>query len=314
MKKLVLQRALLIIPMLFLVSLATFSLTYIMPGSPAAAILGSRATPESIAALEDKLGLNEPFLVRYIQWLGHAFTGDLGVSFQTNRPVTDMISVAVLPTVSLAVGAMLVAIIVGFTAGTLAALQPGSLVDRSLAILTAIGLAIPEFWLGVILILIFAVGLGWAPVISWVDPARDVLGWAHGLVLPSLALGIAGSALIARQMRSAMLETLDAPYIQMLRAVGTPKRTIVTRFALKNALVPVITVCGFLFVSMVGASFVIEQVFAMPGLGTITLKAVGDRDIPVIQGVTLAIAVVVAIVYLTLDIAYGLLNPKTRPQ
>lgn len=216
-------------------------------------------------------------------------------------------------TLSLTVGSVLVAVIVGLGVGILSALRAGSLVDRGLSVSTAAGLSVPDFWVGIILLNIFAVSLGLFPVISWTPPSRDVGAWLEGLVLPCLALGITGSALIARQMRGAMLEALEAPYIQTLRAIGTPRRTIVFRYALKNAIVPVLTVIGFITVLMMGGTFVIEQVFTIPGIGTMMLDAITRKDMPVVQGVTLVIAVWVTVIYLIVDVCYGLMNPRVRP-
>lgn len=313
MRKLVAYRALSAIPLLLLVSVAAFSLIHLMPGSPAAAILGSHANPEAITSLEQQLGLDQPLPEQYLSWLGNAIGGDFGQSLFSKQEVSAMIVDHLPATLSLTVGSVLVAVIVGLGVGILSALRAGSLVDRGLSVSTAAGLSVPDFWVGIILLNIFAVSLGLFPVISWTPPSRDVGAWLEGLVLPCLALGITGSALIARQMRGAMLEALEAPYIQTLRAIGTPRRTIVFRYALKNAIVPVLTVIGFITVLMMGGTFVIEQVFTIPGIGTMMLDAITRKDMPVVQGVTLVIAVWVTVIYLIVDVCYGLMNPRVRP-
>jgi peptide/nickel transport system permease protein len=314
MKRLIAYRLATAIPLLLLVSILTFSLVHLMPGSPAAAILGPRATPDAIAVLETRLGLDQPLIDQYTSWLGGALALDFGESAFSSRPVGDMIGSRLVATLSLVVSAVLVALVVGMTTGLMAALRPGSLVDRGVAMLTAVGLAVPEFWLGILLLGVFAVQLELLPVISWTPPDRDLVGWAKGLILPAVALGVAGSAVIARQTRAAMLEALDQPFVQTLRAIGTPRRTIVMRYALKNAVIPVLTVTGFLFIALIGASFVIEKVFTIPGLGSLMLDAVNRRDMPVVQGVVMIVAILVVLVYLSLDIVYGLLNPRARPQ
>ncbi len=182
------------------------------------------------------------------------------------------------------------------------------------ALLTAAGLSVPAFWLGIVLLGLFAVQLGWLPVLSWSPPSRGIGPWLQGLILPSVALGIAGSAVVARHTRSAMLETLAAPYVQTLRAMGTPMRTIVTRYAIKNAMVPIVAVIAFQVSTLIGASFVVEQVFTVPGIGSQLLDAVARKDIPVVQGITLVVAVAVIAIYLLADISYALLNPRARPQ
>lgn len=313
MTKLMAYRLLTALPLLLLVSLAVFSLVYLMPGSPAASILGRGATPESIAALEERLGLDDPFLTQYFGWLGHALTGDLGTSLFSNREVRDLIVERMPATLSLTAGGVLVAVVLGVGAGIVGALRAGTAVDRGISLSTAAGLSVPDFWVGVILLNIFAVTLGWFPVISWTPPDRDTLAWLQGLVLPCVALGVTGSAIIARQMRGAMLEAMEAPFVQTLRAIGTPQRTIVFRYALKNAFVPVLTVIGFLTVVMMGGTFVIEQVFTIPGIGSLMLDAVSRKDMPIVQGVTLVIAVWVTLIYLMVDVTYGFLNPRVRP-
>lgn len=314
MKKLVAYRLLSAIPLLFFVGLATFMMIQLMPGSPAAAILGLRATPEGIEQLEQRLGLNEPLHDQFFTWLGNAVTGDLGESVFSSRPVTDLILQGLPATLSLTFASIIVALVLGIGAGLASALRPGSLIDRAVTGLTAAGLSVPPFWLGILLIGIFAVSLDWVPVIGWTPPERDLVGWARGLILPALALGVAASATIARQMRGSMLETLDAPFIQTLRATGTPRRTIVFRYGLKNAMAPVLTITGFQFITLIGGSFVIEQVFSIPGLGPTLLDAINRRDMPIVQGVTIVTAIAVVIVYLLIDVAYGLLNPRARPE
>lgn len=313
MTKLVLYRLGAAVPLLILVSFAVFSLVHVMPGSPAASILGRQADAESIAALEERLGLNDPFLVQYAHWFRGAVTGDFGTSLFSQRDVLDLITERIPATLSLTVGGVLVAVVLGVGIGVVAALRAGSLTDRGLSVSTALGLSVPDFWVGIILLNVLAVSFGWFPVISWTPPDRDTLAWLHGLVLPCLALGLTGSAIIARQMRGAMLEALDAPYVQTLRAIGTSRRTIVMKYVVKNAFVPVLTVVGFLTVMMLGGTFVIEQVFTIPGVGSLMLDAVSRKDMPVVQGVTLVVAMWVTVIYLLVDLSYGLLNPRVRP-
>ncbi|MBL7501994.1 ABC transporter permease [Frankia sp. CNm7] len=303
-----------IVPQLALVSVAIFLLTYLIPGSPAAVLLGPRATPEGIAELEERLGLDQPLVVQFVEWVGGVLRGDLGTSWFGNKPVTKVISEHLLPTISLTVGGILVAILLGMSAGIVAALRPGALLDRIVGLGTATGLAVPSFWLGVILLGYLAVQLGWFPVLSWTPPSQDVGLWLRGLVLPSIAVGIAGSAVIARHTRSAMLETLAAPYVQTLRAMGTPRRTIVARYAIKNTMVPILSVIAFQLSTLIAASFVVEQVFTIPGIGTQLINAVARKDVPVVQGITLVVAAAVIMIYLLADIGYALLNPRARPQ
>jgi peptide/nickel transport system permease protein len=314
MTKLIGFRLVAAVPQLLIVSILLFLITYLMPGSPAASILGSSATPEAIQSLESRLGLDRPFLERLGDYLDGVVRGDFGESLAGGRPVSDLIVERLPATLSLVLGGVLVALTIGVVSGLLAALKPGSVLDRSMTLGTSILLAVPEFWFGLVLILIFAVELGWFPVISYTPLTTDPVAWAQDLVLPSLALGCAGAALIGRQTRSAMLAALEAPYIDTLRAVGVPSRRITMRYALKNAMVPVLASVGWQLSTLLATSFVIERVFGIQGVGHLLLDAVIVKDIPVVQGVVLVTASAVVVIYLLVDIGYGYLNPRARPQ
>lgn len=307
-------RAAAVLPQLFLVSLAVFFLSFMLPGSPAAVLLGPRATSEAIATLEHRLGVDRPVLNQFADWFAGAARGDLGTSWFGERPVSQLIADHMAPTLSLTFGGITVAVLLGMSLGILAALRPGSLTDRLVGVLSAGGLSIPAFWLGLILLSLFAVRLGWLPVLSWSPPSRGLVDWAQGMVLPSIALGVAGAAVIARHTRSSMIEALDAPYVRTLRAMGTPRRTIVTRYALKNAMIPILSVVAFQLSTLLAAGFVVEKVFTIPGMGTVLIDAVARKDIPVVQGVTLVVALFVIGVYFVTDLGYALLNPRARPQ
>ncbi len=265
------------LPLLLLVSVCSFLLMHLMPGSPAAVMLGSRASPERIAELEAHLGLDAPLTTQFAEWITGVAQGDLGTSIQLGRPVASLVLERFPATLSLMAGGAIVAVGVGMTAGIASAVWHGSLLDRGISFFTAIGLAVPEFWVGLMLIAYFAVELDILPVISWTPPGDDLGAWAQGLVLPSIALGLPGGASIARQMRDSMLSSMNSPYVRTLAAVGTSPRTIVLRYATKNALVPVMTVIGFYIVFIFGGSFVIERVFSIPGVGSLTLDAINPR-------------------------------------
>jgi peptide/nickel transport system permease protein len=302
------------VPQLLLVSVFVFSITYLMPGSPAAAILGDRATPETIAEVERNLGLDQPAPERLVEWLGGAVQGDLGESLAGGRPVSELIWERLPVTLSLVFGGMIVALAAGLLVGIMAALRPSSFIDRSLTIGTSIGLAIPEFWFGLVLILIFSVELGWFPVISYTPLTEDPLAWLHGLILPSITLASVGAAMIGRQTRDAMLGALEAPYVDTLRAVGVRSRRITLRYALKNAMVPVLAISGWQLTTLMATSFIVERVFAMDGVGHLLIDAVITQDIPVVQGAILVTASAVIVIYLLVDVAYGYIDPRARPQ
>jgi peptide/nickel transport system permease protein len=314
MRKLIAYRLALALPQLALVALLAFSLTYLVPGNPAQVILGISATPERIAQVETQLGLDRPAVERLGDWFGGAVTGDLGTAYASGRPVTELFFERLPATLSLVVGGLAVALLIGVGLGALAGVRAGGARDRGIMAATVVGVAIPEFWLGLVLSLLFAVRLGWFPVIGYAPLTQDPLGWAQGLVLPALALGIGSAALIARQTRAAMAKALTAPDIDTLTAAGVPRRRIVLRYALKNAMVPVLSASGLTVSILIGASFVIEKVFAFPGIGSMLLNSVVAKDFPIIQGGVLLVACIVILVNLLIDVGYGLLNPQARPQ
>ncbi|MEU0227300.1 ABC transporter permease [Streptomyces sp. NPDC006284] len=313
MGKLVAYRLVLALPQLATVSLLVFLLTYLVPGSPAAAVLGAGATPERLAEVEADLGLDAPFLHRLAEWFGSALGGDLGTSYSSSLPVTDLVAERLPATLSLVGGGFLFAAVFGLLLGVLAALRPGP-VDRLVNGVTSLWLAVPEFWFGLILSLVFAAQLGWVPVVAYTPFADDPAAWFTGMILPSVALGAPAAAVVARQTRSAMATCLTAPYIDSLTAVGVPRGRIVLRYALKNAMIPVLASTGLTLRILIGASFVVETVFAVPGMGQLLLHSVIGKDFPVVQGGVLVVAVLVIGVNLVLDVGYGLLDPKVRPQ
>jgi peptide/nickel transport system permease protein len=314
MGKLIAYRLAFAVPQLVIISVVVFSLTYLVPGSPAAAMLGNAATPESIAQVEAQLGLDRPPFERFVEWFGGLLQGDLGTSFRAGMPVTDLLESRVPATLSIVFGGMVVAFLLGVGAGVFTGTRPGTLADRVVTGGTVLGLAIPEFWLGLLLTTVFAVQLGWVPIVAWTPFADDPAGWLLGIALPSIALGVTGGAIIARQTRAAMVGSMSSPFMDTLTAAGVPRRVQVARYGVKNALVPVLASTGVTFAILIGVSFVIEKVFALPGLGSLMLTSVISQDFPVVQGVVLVTAVLVIAVNLLLDIAYGLINPQARPQ
>lgn len=314
MLRLIVTRVALAVPQLLILSFLVFCLTYMVPGSPAAAILGASATPDSIAALEARLGLDRPFFERLGDWYVAAFQGDFGQSFTSGRPVTDMLGERLPATVSLMVGGTIIALILGVALGIIGGTKPGSIRDRISTAIASISMSMPEFWLGIILVLIFAVQLGWLPVIAWVPPSHDIGLWFKGIILPSLALGTTGAALIARQTRTAMAQNMSARYIDSLTAAGVPRRRLIFKYGFKNSLVPVLSSTGITISIMLGASFAIEKVFSIPGVGSVLIRSVTGKDFSVVQGGVLLIATIIIAVNLILDIAYGIINPKARPE
>jgi len=249
---------------------------------------------------------------RFVRWMSGAVVGDFGDSILTKRPVTEMLLERLQPTMAIAIGGLLLGIILGLLLGVIAGLYPGSLLDRFITIFTSTLIGVPGFLLGIILILYFALNRGWFPVIGY-SPIQDGVGaWLHTITLPATALAIPTSALVSRQMRSSMSNVLQSKYIQAARAGGIPRWRIVSRYALRNAMIPVVTVIGFRIAVILGSTFVIELVFNISGIGRLLVKSVLDQDVPVIQGGLVLVALIVAISSLLIDLSYAWLNPRVR--
>jgi len=313
MLRLVFQRLLALVPLLFIVSLLTFSFTSMLPSDPVDLILGDTGTQEQHEMLRERLGLNEPVHIRYVQWLGRAVQGDLGNSFFNSVSVMGAVMQRLPVTLSLTAVSAIIAIIVGVSAGIAAALRPRSWVDRFATLGATFGQAVPNFWFGLILVAIFAVNLRWFPATGFTPISASPWDWLRSVILPSIALGTSSSAAIARQVRSAMVGVLQQDYIRAARAQGLSTRRIIFKHALTNAMVPVVAVLSFQITVLLGGALVVEQVFSINGLGTLAIGAVRQQDIPMIQGLVLVMVALVVVVQLATDVIYGLLNPKARP-
>jgi peptide/nickel transport system permease protein len=314
MKQLLLTRLLSVAPMLLLVSLFAFLLVHATATDPVAQIMGEGASAADRAEYARKLGLDRPLPEQFLAWLAKALRGDFGVSLYTSLPVAESIGDRLGITLSLALAGMVFALGCGVPLGIAGALRHGSRVDRLLTVLVSLGLAVPSMWLALLLLLAFAVTLRWFQVVGYTPFAESPLEWARGLVLPAIALGVHAAAVIARQTRSAMVEVLQSRYVQALRSRGLTRRRIVLGYALRNAMLPVLSVVAIQMSVIVGVSFVIERIFAIPGLGTLLIDSVVRADFPVLQGTVVVIACFVLLVNLAVDIAYGLVNPKVRAQ
>jgi len=314
MTRMITRRVLALIPLAFLVTLVVWGLILMVPGDPALAIAGESATAEQIEAIRTDLGLDDPIPVRYGRWLGDAVQGDLGTSLYTSYSVSDALTERLPITLSLVAVSFFFAVIVGASIGVIAASRKGSALDRFLTVGTSLGLAIPNFWLGLLLVTFFGLKLGWFPSGGYVPLEESVAGWIQSITLPALTLSAAVAAEMARQMRSSMSDTLQKDFIRTHRAKGLRPRTIVGRYALKNASMPVITVAGLQIARLFGLATVVELIFNLNGVGQLAVDAVFKRDIPVIQGVVLVITVIVLVVNLLVDVSYGIVNPKVRQQ
>lgn len=299
-----LRRLLSLVPILIGVSLVTFLSVRLMPGDPVSEILAQNANREAAEKMRRHLGLDDPLPVQYGRWLGNALKGDLGRSLLTNNTVLYEITSRLSSTLELAVAASVVALGMGIPLGLLAAVIRRSWLDSLVMVIAVSGLSIPSFWLGLLVLLLFGIKLGWFPVVGGTG--------LRGLVLPAFTLGVAYAALIARLTRSSMLEVLRHEYIQTARAKGLDELIVILRHAFRNAVIPVLTVIGIQFGNLLAGTVIIESVFARPGLGSLAVRAIQARDFPVIQGIVLFYAVIYVISSLLVDLLYGILDPRIR--
>jgi peptide/nickel transport system permease protein len=306
------QRLLAIIPVLLVVAIVVFLILRLTPGDPAAVIAGQNATSDDIARIREQLGLTKPLWQQFVIWGGNVLKGDFGYSFYLNKPVTELIAQRIEPTVSLAAGTMLLAILVSIPLGTLAAWRMGGWLDRGLMAFSVIGFSIPVFVVGYLMIYYFAVKLEWFPVQGYVRFAKGFGPWAYQLVLPCLTLSTIYVSLIARVTRASVSEALTEDHVRTARAKGLGEIAVLIRHGLRNAAVPIVTVVGIGVALLIGGVVVTETVFAIPGLGQLTVDAVLNRDFPVIQGVILFFSVAYVLINLLVDVSYLFLDPRIR--
>jgi peptide/nickel transport system permease protein len=307
-----LRRLLSTIPVMAVVAFVVFALLYVVPGDPAAIIAGDQATPEDVIRIRASLGLDRPFLVRFGEWVWQLLHGDLGTSIFTNLPVTTMIGQRIEPTLSLMALTLVLSVTIAVPLGVVAAWKAGTFVDRAVMAFAVLGFSVPVFVVGYLLAYVFALELDWLPVQGYVPLAGGLWPWLKNLILPAIALGCVYIALIARITRAAMLEVLAQDYIRTARAKGLGQRPILFVHALKNAAVPIVTTIGIGIALLIGGAVVTESVFAIPGLGRLTVDAILRRDYPLIQGIVLLFSFVYVLVNLLIDLAYTLLDPRIR--
>jgi peptide/nickel transport system permease protein len=308
----ILRRILATMPVMAIVALFVFSLLYIAPGDPAVVIAGDQASPADVERIRQSLGLDQPFLVRFGTWFWHILHFDLGTSIFTNLPVSALIAQRIEPTLSLMALTLILTILVAVPLGVAAAWKAGSWVDRAIMSFAVFGFSLPVFVVGYILAYVFALELDWLPVQGYTPLAQGVWPWLQNLILPALALGCVYIALIARITRASMLEVLQQDYIRTARAKGLGQRSILFIHALKNAAVPIVTVIGIGIALLIGGAVVTESVFAIPGLGRLTVDAILRRDYPVIQGIVLLFSFIYVLVNLLVDLTYTLVDPRIR--
>jgi ABC-type dipeptide/oligopeptide/nickel transport system permease component len=298
------RRLALTVPVLLGVATLVFSLIHLIPGDPAQAMLGEAASQQDVAELRGRLGLDRPLLEQYVSFLSGAVRGDLGMSFRTGRPVVPQIVERLPATAELAAAAMVVALLVSIPLGIAAAVWRGTIVDHSAMVMALSGISIPNFWLGPLLAIVFAIELGWLPVSG--------RGTAANLILPAISLGAALAAILARMTRATLLEELRGQYVLAARARGVSRSRAVLRHAFRNSLIPVVTLVGLQFGAVLTGAVITETIFAWPGIGRLLIQSIGFRDYPLVQGCILLIAVTYVGVNLLTDLVYGVLDPRIR--
>ena len=306
------RRVLATIPVMLVVALFVFSLLYIAPGDPAAIIAGDQATPADVERIRESLGLDRPYLVRFGDWLWQILHGDLGTSIFTNLPVSHMIAQRIEPTVSLLVLTLILSVTFAIPMGVIAAWKHGSLVDRLVMMVAVFGYSTPVFVVGYLLAYLFALQLDWLPVQGFTSISEGLGPFLRNLILPAVALGLIYMALLARITRATMLDVLSQDYVRTAKAKGVAQKGILFVHALKNAAVPIVTIVGIGFATLIGGSVVTESVFAIPGLGRLTVDAILRRDYPVIQGVVLLFSFTYVLVNLAVDLLYTVFDPRIR--
>lgn len=306
------RRLLVAVPIIIIVALGTFLLVYLMPGDPAATIAGDGATVEEIERVRHELGLDKSFFAQFADWMGGAASGDLGESFHYGVPVSDLLMQRIGVTLSIVVVGWVMAVLIGVPAGLIAGMRPGSMTDRVITTLTTLGISVPAFWLAMMLISFFAIKLGWFDATGFSPLSEGFGAWLKSMFLPGLAVAATSAADIARQTRSSVVTAVGQDFIRTNRAMGIKPSSVMMRHVLRNAGVPVATVAGLQIERLIGAGVVVELLFAMPGIGELTLVSVQSQDIPSIQGVVVLVAAIVIVVNLLVDLSYAWINPRLR--
>ena len=308
----IVQRLVVLVPTLFVVSVLIFSLQQLLPGDPAVALAGEEHDPVAVEAIRKKYSLDRPLPVQYALWMGKVLRGDLGESLRNKIPVSELLASKLPVTLELAVCSMAIALVLGIPAGVISAARKGTTLDAAANVLALSGLSVPHFWLGIMLILLFAVRLGWLPASGYVPPWEDLGRNLSTILLPSFVLGTGVAGVMMRHTRGAMLQTLSADYVRTARAKSVPERLVVLKHALRNALIPVITLGAIEFGRLLSGAVLTEQIFAIPGFGKLLVDGVFNRDYAVVQGVVLVSAGLYVLLNLVSDVLYFVANPRLR--
>lgn len=307
------RRMLAMLPVFIMMTVIVFVLIRMVPGDPIDVMYGSEGMDEARrAVLARDLGLDQPLVIQYVKWLGRAITGDLGRSYRAQMPVLQLILQRLPATIFLSLAALLFSVIIAFPLGILAAVRRNTWADVGALGFAVLGISLPQFWSGILLVLIFSVGLGWLPSIGYVSPSEDFAGFISHLILPAITLGWGLAGATTRLARNSLLEELDADYVRTARSKGLHEKTVLWGHALRNALIPTVTMVGLQLAFLIGGAVVVEVVFALPGIGMLIVDSIFARDYPVVQGVIITIAVLVVVVNLAIDVLYTLIDPRIR--
>ncbi|MGG4496097.1 ABC transporter permease [Brevibacillus reuszeri] len=306
----VVRRLLSLIPVLLVVSIVVFLLIHLIPGDPAAVMLGAQATPEQLAQLQEKMGLNEPLASQFYHWIVHVLQGDMGQSLVSDKDVNTLISERMPATIALTVYALVISLILAIPLGIISAVKQNTVWDYSSMVVALVGISVPNFWAALLLIIVFSLHLGWFPSTGYVALLDNI--WIHlkHLTLPALSLGFIQAGVVTRMTRSSMLDVLRQDYIRTIRAKGGTFWHVIFRHGLKNAMIPIITIIGLNFGLLLGGTVVVETIFSIPGIGSLVVNSVFNRDYPVIQGVILYIALIYVLINLVVDLLYAYFDPK----
>ena len=306
----VLQRLLLAVIVVLGVTFVVFMIMQIVPGDPARVILGPYASDESVHGLRERLGLNRPFLEQYLNWIAGVLRGDFGQSLLSSQEVSPQLWGRIGPSFELALVSLLVGLAVAFPAGMISALKPGSAIDVGATVFSQIGVSVPTFWMGILLVIFFSLNLGLLPPSGYTPITEDPADWLSHILLPAITAGFVSASIMTRFIRSAMLDVLSANYVQTARAKGLAERSVITKHALRNALINIVTIIGLQMNALFSGIVIVEVVFSWPGLGRLALNAVLERDYPLLQGTVFVVAVMVTLVNLFIDLLYFFLDPR----
>ena len=312
MLRFIVRRILLVIPVCFGISVLVFLLIHLVPGDPARVMLGLQANEQKVAEIHKELGLDRPLPVQYADWLVNLLRGDMGESYLTGESVGGAVLGRMPATLTLTVAAFLTSLLIAIPMGIISATRPYSRTDYGAMLFTQLGVAIPEFWLGIMLILVFSLYLGWVPPSGYISIWEDPMAWLKHLILPAVTVGVINAAVLTRFLRSSMMEVMHQDFIRTARAKGVVERQVIALHALKNALIPTVTVIGLQFAFMLGGVVVVEVIFAWPGVGRLALDAIYRRDYPMVQGSVLAVALTFVVINLIVDVLYAYLDPRIK--